>query len=194
MAYEHASNQRKELIASKFKEMLRTKPLSKISVSELTRACGMNRKTFYYHFEDIYALLNWTMEQEIIQVIRGYDLFLDYDKTVGHLVDYMDKNHAMLYNICNYGGGDQLRRFFFESFQEVMRSVIEEAVKMEGYRVTEEYQMFLINFYAEGIVGSILSQISSPRRYPKELLTAYTFITFHGGIMKALQDAQENRL
>ena len=31
------------------------KPLSKITVSEIIADCGVNRKTFYYHFEDIYA-------------------------------------------------------------------------------------------------------------------------------------------
>ena len=33
------------------------KPLSNITVSEIIADCGVNRKTFYYHFEDIYALL-----------------------------------------------------------------------------------------------------------------------------------------
>ena len=89
MAYENASNQRKEMIASKFKEMLRTKSLSKISVSELIRQCGINRKTFYYHFEDIFALLKWTMEQETIKIIRQYDLFRDYETS--------DRNHRRLY-------------------------------------------------------------------------------------------------
>ena len=70
------------MIASKFKEMLRTKSLSKISVSELIRQCGINRKTFYYHFEDIFALLKWTMEQETIKIIRQYDLFRDYETVI----------------------------------------------------------------------------------------------------------------
>lgn len=47
MAYETASNQRKELIASTLKELLQTKPLSKISVTELVQHCRINRKTFY---------------------------------------------------------------------------------------------------------------------------------------------------
>ena len=98
MAYENASNQRKEMIASKFKEMLRTKSLSKISVSELIRQCGINRKTFYYHFEDIFALLKWTMEQETIKIIRQYDLFRDYETVIEIIGDYIEKNHSMLYN------------------------------------------------------------------------------------------------
>lgn len=194
MAYEHASNQRKKMIASKFKELLCIKPLSQISVSELARLCGINRKTFYYHFEDINALLNWTMEQETIKVICRYDMLSDFDRVVGHVADYMDKNHAMLYNIYNSGGGNQLRQFFFENFRILMESGIREIVKTEGYRISDEYQMFLVNFYTEGLVGSIISQISKPRRYQKETLIAYIFITFHRGILKALQDAHENRL
>ena len=119
MAYENASNQRKEMIASKFKEMLRTKSLSKISVSELIRQCGINRKTFYYHFEDIFALLKWTMEQETIKIIRQYDLFRDYETVIEIIGDYIEKNHSMLYNIYNSVGRNQLHRFFFESFREL---------------------------------------------------------------------------
>lgn len=87
MAYETASNQRKELIASTLKELLQTKPLSKISVTELVQQCRINRKTFYYHFEDIYALLKWMLEREIIEMLRQYDLLSDYDAALDlHLI------------------------------------------------------------------------------------------------------------
>ncbi|WP_295208123.1 TetR family transcriptional regulator [Ruminococcus sp.] len=39
------------------------KPLSKITVSEIVADCNINRKTFYYHFEDVQSLLKWTLEQ-----------------------------------------------------------------------------------------------------------------------------------
>ena len=48
---------RKKTLAVSLKRFMEKKPLSKITVSEIIADCGVNRKTFYYHFEDIYALL-----------------------------------------------------------------------------------------------------------------------------------------
>lgn len=194
MAYENASNQRKEMIASGFKEMLQRKSLSKISVSELTRQCGVNRKTFYYHFEDIYALLKWTMEQETFNIIRQYDVTVNYDRIIGCVIDYMDKNHTMLYNIYDSMGRNQLHNVFFVNMRGVMESLIDGATKAEEYRITDEYKTFLIDFYTEGIVGSIMQEISKPTQHRKEILSSYVFVTFRGGILKSLQDAQESNL
>ncbi len=142
MAYETASNQRKELIASTLKELLQTKPLSKISVTELVQQCRINRKTFYYHFEDIYALLKWMLEREIIEMLRQYDLLSDYDAALGFALDYIGENYTMLRNIYNSMEVEHLRRFFFSCFREVTRLIIEEPASKMGYRVTEEYKAF----------------------------------------------------
>lgn len=47
----------KRALASSLKKMMEKKPLSKITVTDLTRECGINRHTFYYHFKDIYDLV-----------------------------------------------------------------------------------------------------------------------------------------
>ena len=46
------------------------KPFSKITVSELINECNVNRKTFYYHFQDIFELLKWTFEQEAFSIVK----------------------------------------------------------------------------------------------------------------------------
>ena len=193
-AYETASNQRKELIASTLKELLQTKPLSKISVTELVQQCRINRKTFYYHFEDIYALLKWMLEREIIEMLRQYDLLSDYDAALGFALDYIGENYTMLRNIYNSMEVEHLRRFFFSCFREITRLIIEEPAAKMGYRVTEEYKAFLIDFYTEGIVGGMIHEISNPSFYKRETLSAYIYTTFRGGILQSLKDAQENGL
>ena len=58
----------KKTLSSSLKKLMAHKPLAKISVTEIITDCGLNRKTFYYHFADIYALLKWTLEQEAVEV------------------------------------------------------------------------------------------------------------------------------
>ena len=50
----------------------------------------MNRKTFYYHFEDIYALLHWMLQEEAIEVVRNFDLLVDYEDAIIFVVDYIE--------------------------------------------------------------------------------------------------------
>ena len=53
--------------------ILRRRPSDPSPHSELVRECNLNRKTFYYHFEDIYALLKWTLEQNSFFLNCIYD-------------------------------------------------------------------------------------------------------------------------
>ena len=53
------SNITKNALATSLKNLMKEKPFEKISVSDICDACGMNRKSFYYHFKDKYDLVNW---------------------------------------------------------------------------------------------------------------------------------------
>ena len=57
------SNLTKRALAAAMKELMEQMPFSKISVSDIAEQCGMNRKSFYYHFKDKYDLVNWHFEQ-----------------------------------------------------------------------------------------------------------------------------------
>ena len=72
------------------------KPFSKITVSEIINTCKINRKTFYYHFEDIYALLKWTFEEEAIEVVKHFDLLADYEEAIRFVMKYVDENDYII--------------------------------------------------------------------------------------------------
>ena len=52
------------------KNLLSVKPLNKITISDITNECGINRMTFYYHFQDIYDLAEWACIQEMDKVLQ----------------------------------------------------------------------------------------------------------------------------
>lgn len=70
MTNEELSLKTQQCLAAALKNAMENKKLSKITISELCAACNVNRKTFYYHFQDIYALLKWMLEQEAIDVVK----------------------------------------------------------------------------------------------------------------------------
>ena len=47
----------KRAIAAGIKELTKKKSFDKITVSDISEICGLNRQTFYYHFQDKYELV-----------------------------------------------------------------------------------------------------------------------------------------
>ncbi len=113
MKHEEISLNTKRSLAESMKKLLKKKPLQKITVSELIRDCDANRKTFYYHFEDIYALLKWTLEQEAVEVIRHFDLLVDYEEAMTFVMDYVEKNSFIVQCAKDPVSLNALRFFLF---------------------------------------------------------------------------------
>lgn len=54
----------KTVMSDALHELMRKRPVSKITVGDICEHCGMNRKSFYYHFHDKYELINWIFSKE----------------------------------------------------------------------------------------------------------------------------------
>ena len=65
------SNITKSALASALKELMETTPFAKITVSDICAKCNMNRKSFYYHFRDIYDLVEWACLEESTKALQG---------------------------------------------------------------------------------------------------------------------------
>ena len=53
------SNTTKLALEASLKKLLLKKPVDKITINDLTEDCGISRMAFYYHFKDIYDLIEW---------------------------------------------------------------------------------------------------------------------------------------
>lgn len=61
----------KRALEASLKNLLLQKPLSKITISDITEDCGINRMTFYYHFKDIYDLVEWSCQEDASKALAG---------------------------------------------------------------------------------------------------------------------------
>lgn len=65
-----ASNITKRALATALWELMKEVPFDKIQVANICERCGMNRKSFYYHFKDKYDLVNWIFDVVIHTVVQ----------------------------------------------------------------------------------------------------------------------------
>lgn len=65
------SNTTKQALEAALKEMMLKKPLDKITIRDLTETCGISRMAFYYHFKDIYDLVEWACAEDAAAALQG---------------------------------------------------------------------------------------------------------------------------
>ena len=96
MKHEMQSQATKQALVDSLKQLLTKKSFSKITVTEIVENCGYNRKTFYYHFEDIYSLLRWMLEQDLLSVVDSNELTSDPEKVIRFALSYIKQNRQLL--------------------------------------------------------------------------------------------------
>lgn len=174
--------QTKQALCTSLKELMRHKPFSKITVSELIKNCNLNRKTFYYHFEDIYGLLKWMLEQEAFEVVKHFNLLIDYKDAFYFVIEYVEKNSYFLNCIYDSVGRDQLKRFFYQDFIGLMENMVRTAEKNLDVTITDSFRNFLCNFYTEAIAGMLIDLFQNPDRYNKDELLQYLSVILHNSL------------
>ena len=60
----------KRALEASLKKLLLEKPLNKITINDITEDCGVNRMTFYYHFKDIYDLVDWILVEDAAKAME----------------------------------------------------------------------------------------------------------------------------
>ena len=190
MRYEEISHQTKLMLADSLKKAMKSKPVSKVTISEIIADCNVNRKTFYYHFEDIYALLKWILEEEAIEIVKSLDMVVDYEEAVMFALDYIDKNHSFLENVYKSLGRDHLKQFFYTDLIGIIRGIVDKTEQMEGLDVEEDFKAFLAATFTEAVAGMLMELISTNEMSNRNKVVAYTSIIMKSSITSSLKAMQ----
>ena len=176
MTHEETSLQTKLTLCNSLKKIMKQKPFSKITVSELIKDCNLNRKTFYYHFEDIYGLLKWMLEQETFEIVKQFDLLVDYEDVFNFVIDYVEKNAYFLNCIYDSVGRDELKRFLYQDFIGVINTLVLDTEKKLELEVEDSFRDFVCNFYTEAIAGMLINLFQNLEKYNQDQVLEYLTI------------------
>ena len=192
MTHEEASLNTKLMLCNSLKEIMKHKPFSKITVSELIKDCNLNRKTFYYHFQDIYGLLKWMLEQEAFEVIKQFDLLVDYKDAFDFVMDYVENNAFFLNCIYDSVGRDELKRFLYKDFVGIMEKIIRESEKNLNITISDSFRKFICNFYTEAIAGMIINLFQNPGMCNRNEIFEYFSVILNNSLPALLLSQSKN--
>lgn len=162
-------NATKEALAETLKELLLHKTLDKITVKDVVENCGVNRQTFYYHFQDIYDLLSWLFVQEAEKTLKENRTHDTWKTGLLQGLSYIREHKKLIVNAYHSVARENLERYLYNITYDLMMFVIEEeAVEMN---VSEKDKKFIADFYKYAFVGLVLEWIrNGMKEEPKEIV------------------------
>lgn len=187
MTHKEISLNTKKKLSAALKQAMKKKAFQKITVSELIKDCGINRNTFYYHFDDIYALLKWTLEYEAIETVKNHNILTDNENAIGFVLDYVEKNDYILNCAYDSIGREELKRFFSADFLEIVTSFITQAEELSGKKLDCDYKKFLCSFYVEALSGILVNLIKEGKLDNRNKVIRYLSDTVKDSLMGILE-------
>ena len=178
----------KEKIQTALWKLLPDKPFGEITVKEVVELCGISRQTFYYHFQDLYGVVEWQfqiMSEEMLAYLKSADS-KERQRALEIIVEKMRENKPLLLNIYRAFPRSYLERYIIRWSQPFLRDQIRERGKR--YPISEEAVEFLIDLYSFGIASILLNWLD--KGMPGGMVERLDF--FYIMMDKGLEDALRN--
>lgn len=149
----------KKALAQSLRNLLTKRTLDKITVKDIVEDCGVNRQTFYYHFHDVYDLLEWIFEDMIETMIadRG-----DEDNwTIGmdSIVAKMLEERRLVLNAYHSVSHEAVSRFIRQWLKPYIVAVVEQ--ESAGMDVSQEDKDFVAELFTLGSTGFLTEWVES---------------------------------
>jgi len=141
-------------ILNTFEEMLEEMPFHKITVSALVKRCDVSSNTFYYHYQDIYDLLDVWLMNNINRVEEDTSAPEDWRSETKALFMACRKKRKAVEHIFNSISRERLEQYLFTQTDDVFNKFVR--IRTEGKPLTEEQVSEIATFLRYAFLGDFL--------------------------------------
>ncbi|MFD1670782.1 TetR/AcrR family transcriptional regulator C-terminal domain-containing protein [Agrilactobacillus yilanensis] len=175
-------------LATALKDLMQTTALDHITIDMLTKKAKLTRNTFYYHFEDIYALLAWIYQQEIVQQAQAYTNINTWQTVYRLILDYIETNQKFCLESFHSIGRDLLENLLYEVSSDMVQRVI---IDVEP-NTPAELQKAISNFYGWALTMQVIQWLRNNLTESKDALIRRAEIMLNGTIENAIKNGRQS--
>ena len=154
-----AEDKKKSMIAESFRELMEYKPFHKITISDIANGCNISRMTFYYHFEDIYDLLRWTVESDVHASLKSFSEEKRWQKGLSLFLDNLKEQKQILLNAVHSLGRNEIANLFDKEIESLILMYIRAGINNRP--IADEDLTFITRFYKYAFEGMIFDWIDN---------------------------------
>ena len=183
-------NTTKAALEESLKRLLLKKPLDKITITDITTDCGISRMAFYYHFKDIYDLVEWSCVEDGTKALQGKKTSESWTEGLTQIFEAVLENKPFIMNVYRNVDRERIENYLFKLTYDLIVGVVEE--KSKGLNITEEDKKFIADFYKYGFVGIMLDWVKRGMKETPREMAGLTSITMQGNIGNSLQNMEKS--
>ena len=132
------ANTTKLALEAALKKELLTKSLDKITINELAEDCGISRMAFYYHFKDIYDLVEWVCVEDGTKALQGKKTYENWQEGFCQIFEAVQENKPFIMNVYRCVDRQKIESYLNKLTYQLIADVVEE--KCTGMQVAEEHK------------------------------------------------------
>ena len=170
----------KNIIIQKFFELAQEKNIDKITVQDIAYACKITRQSFYYHFQDIRAIIEYVLEDYLQNLLKKSEAFSNINEALKDFVESIG-NYSNIINALMRSNGfsQQYEKLLNSTLQEYIKGIVDQ--KNLFHELTFSELKTVINFYSYALSG-ILIEYSGKKTFDSEKLVKHLHRIFTGKI------------
>ena len=159
MKYSETSYQMKQKLAAALETELTQTAFTSVTVRMIVERCGVNRKTFYYHFSDIHALLYWMLREHFNMLMHTEREMVDYVVLAEGVMGFVEQNEQVFLNLIGTAGEDGLKRVLEDGVHHLQEKVVTSFETCYAAHFEEDFRAFLVRFLTDAVVGILMDWI-----------------------------------
>lgn len=175
----------KERLARALRDALTTVPLSKVTVSGITRTAGVTRQAFYYHFSDIRDLTVWVFKREVADQIIAHATYEDWSDGLLAMFVWMEKHPEETRCVVSSLGMEDLLIFLHKQLHAVMETIVDQ--HSADLPVTEDDRVFVTDHFTLAILGHISQWLATGMSTDPYILTERIARVLDGQVRRSLE-------
>lgn len=174
----------KRALEQSLKNLLLKKPLTKITVGDITDDCGINRMTFYYHFKDIYDLVEWSCLEDAKMALEEKKTYDTWQQGLLQIFKAVQENKPFILNVYRCVHREQVEKYLQPLVDQLLLNVINE--EAAGITVRDEDKQFIAQVYAYILIGLMLDWIKDDMREDPQQIVEKLSKLIKGSVSVAL--------
>lgn len=175
----------KRALEQSLKNLLLKKPLTKITINDIADDCGINRMTFYYHFKDIYDLVEWSCLEDARKALEEKKTHDTWQEGLFNIFEAVLANKPFIMNVYRCVDREQVEKYLKPLTDNLIMGVIEE--QSVGITVREEDKEFIARVYSYIFIGIMLDWIKDDMKADPKLIVDRLAILIKDSLAGALE-------
>lgn len=152
------ANFTRRAIKETFLKLLNQRPLNQITVKDIVEECGINRNSFYYHFEDLPALLEEMVGEQVQNLIQKHPTVSSVEECADAVMELVMENRRAIYHIYNSLSRDVFERHLMDACQYIVSTYLK--AEFAGKPITPQDLDTLIRLHKCACFGSVIDWLN----------------------------------